>query len=610
MAVNLEHVLTQELIRLEGIHGQDPETGQNVGTDTTYIGKYTNRIFGAPYQFLDSVDRRFSSVNPHVGNEYLRNIILHSPILHIKPGLPKYTGGTDGNSIFNGIKSIYLNTTSGNMTFTESLLETLASSTLFSKGSKLQKRMFGFRETYYQFMSHVNYMCHSMAIFLQLTDTTHEWPNGCFTSTNGSLQSFSKIGWENYRMLDGSTVTSPLDQLIDMGGATLLGATLASGKDVLDYIAGSAADIVTSILTNPGTKIDPTDAANAFSEVLQSGVSADEILASAGTSTSTETTTESSRFDQMSSSVADNYANAMDTSLTDVMVDKICSVQFMVDPSSFEETLTNETTQSAIEQTLGAISTSVGHEIAFITGSNVDMGLLENITDFLGDTLTTAANFLSGLVTPLAGGFGTNLIQGALGSITGQRMIYPQIYQSSSASRSYQMTINLVSPYGDVYNYYMNIIVPLMHLIALAAPRMVTANSVQSPYLVQAFIPGLCTCQLGIIENLQIVKNKSQHAVSVNGFPLEVQVNLTIKELYTDLSISPANDPASFLFNETLNDYMANLAGMMPSVDTYTKQRAMMFQNLESYFTSGAIVNDFANSLLTGVEDFINPFTQ
>ena len=74
---------------------------------------------------------------------------------------------------------------------------------------------------------------------------------------------------------------------------------------------------------------------------------------------------------------------------------------------------------------------------------------------------------------------------------------------------NYSFTINLSSPYGDVYNYYMNIVVPLMHLIALAAPRMVSANSVASPFLVQAFIPGMCTCQLGIIQSLSIEKNPS-----------------------------------------------------------------------------------------------------
>ena len=603
------------MIDLERTTGQDPETGQSLDTNTSYITKYTNRIFGAPYQFLDSVDRRFPSVNKHLGNEYLRNMIHKGPILHIKPGVPKYTGGTDGTSIFNGIKEIYFNTsTDDGMTFTESLLSTLAKSTIFGKGSKLQKRMFGFREQFNQYMSYANYMCRSMAIFLQLTSGDNSFPPGCFTQTGGKLQPFESMKWENYRMLDGATPLSAFDQLKKMGGATVLGATLASGIDVAQHLAGSAYDVVMAVLN--GEEVSPETAAEAYSEVLMSGASVEDIINNASGTAATSTAviadgvnTLENDDNTLGEDIAENYSQAIDTSLTEVMCDKITSVMFMVEPVAYEESIQNSTANSAIEDTLGGISDAIGQEIAFITGSNADVGVVGGVTNLLGNTLSSAAEFLTGLVEPVAGGFTTNLIHGALQSIKGQKMIYPKIFQKSESSMNYQFTIRLVSPYGDTYNYYMNIIVPLMHLIALAGPRMVTANTVSSPFLVQAFIPGMCTCQMGIISRLEITKNKSLHAVNVNGFPLEVEINITIEELYNALSISPGNDPASFLFNETLNDYMANLAGLQPSVDTYTQQRQVMLSGLENFFTSGEMINDFADSLLTGLENFINPMT-
>ena len=611
----LTNILGQELIDLERTTGQDPETGQSLDTNTSYITKYTNRIFGAPYQFLDSVDRRFPSVNRHLGNEYLRNMILKGPILHIKPGVPKYTGGTDGTSIFNGIKEIYFNSsTDDGMTFTESLLSTLAKTTIFGKGSKLQKRMFGFREQFNQYMSYANYMCRSMAIFLQLTSGDNSFPPGCFTQTGGKLKPFESMKWENYRMLDGATPLSAFDQLKKMGGATVLGATLASGIDVAQHLAGSAYDVVMAVLN--GEDVSPETAAEAYSEVLMSGASVEDIINNASGTAATSTAviadgvnTLENDDNTLGEDIAENYSQAIDTSLTEVMCDKITSVMFMVEPVAYEESIQNSTANSAIEDTLGGISDAIGQEIAFITGSNADVGVVGGVTNLLGNTLSSAAEFLTGLVEPVAGGFTTNLIHGALQSIKGQKMIYPKIFQKSESSMNYQFTIRLVSPYGDTYNYYMNIIVPLMHLIALAGPRMVTANTVSSPFLVQAFIPGMCTCQMGIISRLEITKNKSLHAVNVNGFPLEVEINITIEELYNALSISPGNDPASFLFNETLNDYMANLAGLQPSVDTYTQQRQVMLSGLENFFTSGEMINDFADSLLTGLENFINPMT-
>lgn len=582
-------VLVSELMQLEGLHGQDPETGAGVHSSTSYLSEYTNRIFGAPYQLLDSVDRRFPSVNKYVGNEYLRNFLLNSPILHIKPGLPKYTGKEEG--LLDSIKQVYIDTSSGNMSFASALLEEMASSTVFGKGSQLQKRMFGFRETYYQYMQHVNYMCRSMASFIGLVNNT-KFPNGTFTGESSSMKPFKTMKWENYRMLSKTTVTTPWDQLQEMGGATLVGAA-----------AGSVGDIIGGLVT--GVKKSAKDTAKALTEILVGGSSASDVLGDLGSSLASDAAESAG---SMWSDVKGNFSHALNTSITDVAVDKVSSVQFMVEPVQFDETLINNVEDSMIESAIDAVTKGIGSEIAFITGSNVDLGLVEGITDFLGNTLESAATMIQGLVEPVAGGFASNLFSGALRSIKGQKMIYPKIYKSSESTMNYQFTINLNSPYGDPYNYYMNIVVPLMHLIALAAPRMVTSNSITSPFLVQAFIPGMCTCQLGIVQQMNISKNPSTKHVSVHGFPLDVKVTFTIQELYNALSISPANDPASFLFNETLNDYMSNLAGLMPSVDTYTEQRKIMFQNLQNYFESSEYLNDIANNLLTKVENTFNPF--
>ena len=582
-------VLVSELMQLEGLHGQDPETGAGVHSSTSYLSEYTNRIFGAPYQLLDSVDRRFPSVNEYVGNEYLRNFLLNSPILHIKPGLPKYTGKEEG--LLDSIKQVYIDTSSGNMSFASALLEEMASSTIFGKGSQLQKRMFGFRETYYQYMQHVNYMCRSMASFIGLVNNT-KFPNGTFTGESASMKPFKTMKWENYRMLSKTTVTTPWDQLQEMGGATLVGAA-----------AGSVGDIIGGLVT--GVKKSAKDTAKALTEILIGGSSASDVLGDLGSSLASDAAESAG---SMWSDVKGNFSHALSTSITDVAVDKVSSVQFMVEPVQFDETLINNVEDSMIESTIDGVTKGIGSEIAFITGSNVDFGLVEGITDFLGNTLESAATMIQGLVKPVVGGFASNLFSGALRSIKGQKMIYPKIYKSSESTMNYQFTINLNSPYGDPYNYYMNIVVPLMHLIALAAPRMITSNSIASPFLVQAFIPGMCTCQLGIIQQMNISKNPSTKHVSVHGFPLDVKVTFTIQELYNALSISPANDPASFLFNETLNDYMSNLAGLMPSVDTYTEQRKIMFQNLQNYFESSEYLNDIANNLLTKVENTFNPF--
>ena len=581
--------LGNELRDLEGINTQNPETGAGIGQNKSYLKYYTNRVFGSPYQLLDSVDRRFEEINSYLGNEYLRNIILNSSILHIRPGMPKYTGGGDNKGLLKKLKYIYMDTKMGGMPLLESMFDNLLKDTLFSRGSKMQRRMFGFRETYYEYMQHVNYMCRSVAVFMNLINSEEKeteenekrFPSGAIGS-NG-YEEFSTMRWENYRMMRNSKSSTPLNHLTN-----ILGAYVDGPINIIKSIGKSAIDCVTNLLddfSNPSELIQEFNGGNANMNAVDSLEEAARIW-------------------------IENFSDdeLKDTLVGDVVANKISSVEFMVNPTTFTESYTNTTRNSMIEDAVDSLSNSAGAELRFIANSKADVGMIDDITKFLGDVTTTAVQFAAGITEGVTGGFTTNLFSGAMRSIKGQKMIYPKIYQSSESSMDYEFTMRLTTPYGDPYNYYMNIVVPLLHLIALVAPRMVTSNTVTSPYLVQAYIPGQCTCQLGIIRSLMVRKNPESKHVSVNGFPLTVDVTFTIEELYNAMSISPANDPSSFLFNETLSDYMSNIAGLLPSMDTYTRQRKEMFKNMESYL-KGEWVNDGLSPFVEELENFINPFT-
>jgi hypothetical protein len=551
--------LGPELEGIEGLHAQDPDTAKKLLPSVLSKYKcYTNRLFGAPYQLLDSVDRRFKDLNPYVGTEYLRHFLLNSPILHIRPGMPKYTGGDDPNSIKNIATRVALAAgTNGGITGWDELKLGLEQRFLFYKGDKLQRRMFSFRETYYDYMMHVNYMCRSVATLMDLTDTAGDnlYTSGTFANDpqgNYEFEPFEKMRWENYRMTNRYVRTT----------AEQFGAMLAKApviKQVLE-LGSFLKDVFT-----------PDSFKNYEKEIF-------------------------------------GPQNIEENGFYDVMKNKVKSVLFLVEPVSFTETLQNQTAQSFIESMADGLQNSVGSEIAFMTNSKADTGILDEITGFLSNGVETIGTALGGLVSPVTGGFVQNLFSAGAASLKGQKMIYPDIYKSSNSTMNYNFSITLSSPYGDKYNYYMNIIVPLMHLIALAAPRMTTSNNVASPFLVQAFIPGMCSCQLGIIENMTITKNPSTKHVSINGFPLTIKVDFTIKELYNAMAISPANDPSSFMYNETLNDYMANIAGLIPSLDTHTKHREAALKAKDEFFKLDKLVDEGLASIMEGIENFANPY--
>jgi hypothetical protein len=555
----MDEMLLRELSDIDGVRGINPETGRDI-SDGGLLSGMSTRLFGAPFQLLDSVDHRFPNINRYVGNEYLRNFLLNSPILYIHPGLPRYTGGKVSE-----LATTVMDSFNSNLGPVR-LMVGLAKGSIFGSGSKLQRRMFGFKQTYLEYMQYVNYMCRSSASYLGLTDiindsSTHSKKitgiDGTFvsdTSKSGSNSSnpkyvqFSKIKWQNYRFLGGyvQTTKERIDELINAAGGTISDGF--KGLFGLDSDENGNQFFVKNI-----------DNMDAFENLNEGNMSINE---------------------------------TMDMQLT--------SVAFMVEPVSFTESLDNETSQSMLESITEKID-GIGSEMAFITGSRVDVGTIGSVLGFLGNTVADGASQIASLVSTTTGGFVTNLFQGAIGALKGQKMIYPEIYRSSRSSMDYEFNVTLTSPYGDAYNYYMHIVVPLLHLIGLAAPRMVSANSTASPFLVQAYIPGMCTCQLGIISKMTITKNPDNGHVSVDGFPLTVKVNFTIKELYNALAISPANDPVSFLYNETLNDYLANISGLVPSLATYETKQKALFKNLEEFFT----VDSFVNSALSGGYEWV-----
>ena len=73
---------------------------------------------------------------------------------------------------------------------------------------------------------------------------------------------------------------------------------------------------------------------------------------------------------------------------------------------------------------------------------------------------------------------------------------------------------------------------------------------------------GVCNINLGMITDMQINKSVSEQSWTVDGMPNEIDVSFTIADLYSDLSMSPQQNPILFLQNTSLIEYLANTCGM------------------------------------------------
>lgn len=277
-------------------------------------------------------------------------------------------------------------------------------------------------------------------------------------------------------------------------------------------------------------------------------------------------------------------------------------VAFYIDSTNqISETFSNTTTESQLAQLTNSAS-DMGREIAFLTGAMTgkvakwwDDNMLEKTMETVDSTID---KYLNGnqLMKDITKQFATVAVGG--------KLLFPEIWQDSSFSKSYDINIKLRTPDGDKLSWFMNIYVPLCHLICLTAPIQSEhgVNGYVSPFLVRAFYKGMFNCDMGIVESLNISKGK-EGAWTVDGLPTEVDVNMTLKDLYSAMSITKENNPGAFVNNLCLVDYIANTCGininepdLIRQVDMYIILKANKYKHLipNLWYT---VQQDFANRM-------------
>lgn len=237
-------------------------------------------------------------------------------------------------------------------------------------------------------------------------------------------------------------------------------------------------------------------------------------------------------------------------------------VSFMIDPTSIQETYRNETGESQIYSSVINKGNDIGSEIAFITNSSAN-SVDDAVVALAGDVTAKAEKVLSNLT----GGVGrfTAAIAGSMTrSYVGDHTIYPEIYKSSSATSEVNMTVKLRASSGDPYAYLTEILVPLFFIMGMTLPTMSknASSAYTFPPLVQCNIPGYWGTRLGMVTSVQVTKNPDKKDVSVNGYPLAIDVTITVKDLQHVMMTSPMNRVSTFLNNHTMFDYIAQCAGV------------------------------------------------
>lgn len=471
-----------------------------IGTDTGAAPDsviLNQRIFGTPFQFLDTTDIRPSGCA--LGIFFQSSIMGEAPILSILPGRPDYLADLDDESKQNLIQSLASQVSDANNKVNGWVQDMLHE-------KQFDTKYFEFLPQYSMYIRYVNILCRLGAIYLGLDGTQNDGDSNPDVVMNkaqvpGSGKLYKYYDWSLYTLSN----TYALKAVNDTEG--------------LEAIAND---------------LKNTDFEASFFETKE------------GKDSVFETTVKKGAVHLTSYDMQKYY------------------VDFYINPSmSYSESFTNQTTESALA---GALSKASGFQKEFLflleaAGYDASTSLKD-----LNKELDAAKGDIS---STLGSGGASKIMNRLLGGmqsvITGSNIVFPEVWQSSSFERNYSFEIKLCTPYGDKESIYLEIMVPLFHLLALVLPTQATVNTYSSPFIVRTILPGFFASEMGIISDLTINKGGSGDSWTADGLPTEVTVNITIRDLYNSLSMSKFDTPKdiyNFVWNSALMDFIGVQCGV------------------------------------------------
>lgn len=307
-------------------------------------------------------------------------------------------------------------------------------------------------------------------------------------------------------------------------------------------------------------------------------------------------------------------------------------VSFKIEKSAdASESLSNMTAESPVAQFFNSNSAMATGGKEFFGGKSLIGGISDIIKEvpLLGALWGPAVQGLSGLYDSVVGDR-LDSAKGPFSVIGGEASVdIPEVWQSSTFSKSHSFNMTLRSPYGDMYSIFTNIYIPLIMLLCMALPRSVGFSSYVQPFVIRAYSKGMFAIPYGIIESMSIKRGASEFGWNKQRLPTVVEINFTIKDLSPfmvmgiDIGATPVDAVLSPLktfdkvFRENTNyqEYLMTLSGMGLSerlVFTHNVKRRLtaIFKDIKSLASPNYLGFAFGNSSIGKIIGAFSPSTR
>lgn len=303
-----------------------------------------------------------------------------------------------------------------------------------------------------------------------------------------------------------------------------------------------------------------------------------------------------------------NAKNPLTASIGQPAINYICL--YIDGINTKNESFSNDTMESQLASKVNSFS-DYAKELQFLLGDSVSMA-----NAMSSDIMSQAQSTIDDIVdSTLAGQSVFKDIVSQFSTVAcGGKLLFPQIYQDSSFSQSYDISMKLRCPYPTPLNWYLDIMVPLGYLYALTIPRASDQGyGYKSPFLVRGFYKSIFNIDMGIITDLSISKGR-EGAWTNDGLPTEVDVDITIKDLYNVLFMSKyttsgisgtISNIGKFVSNDQFISFLANQVGiniMKTDMERTLELYGMMAKNAitqKPNYWKNSVESAFNNKLLS-----------
>ena len=215
------------------------------------------------------------------------------------------------------------------------------------------------------------------------------------------------------------------------------------------------------------------------------------------------------------------------------------------------------------------------------------------------------------------------------------RISLPEVFSSSSFSRSFSFDFKFHSPYGDVLSIFENCYIPFLTLLAMTAPRQIGKMTYTSPFAVRISVKNKIMINYGMIESLSVTRGGDSNDWTPAGYPKTLTVTISVKDLEPNISLplasrGPLRAAMESMFPSSgISEYLASIGGLtIEDIDVFfskgrfnraaqqftsTWNAKLNMDSLMSTVVNSSIVNNvvslFAGSDLDNLNKSMDPFS-